>query len=113
MLGVYITMGSRLKLHEEFKQLIGNDNVYFQPPTNTSMNNVIKYPCIIYQQRRPDIKRADNNAYGYTKSYDVTVISKSPTYDLPERIVKHFMMCTEDRFYTADNLNHWALTLYY
>lgn len=102
-------MGSRLELQKEFEELIGNKNVYFQPPTNIKLN----YDCIIYQQRRPDIKRADNNAYMYTKAYDVTVISKSPTIDLPERMVKHFMMCTLDRFYTAENLNHWALTLYY
>lgn len=106
-------MGSRLELHKELEELIGNKNVYFQPPTNTSMNNVIKYPCIIYQQSRPNIKRANNYIYLFTKSYDITVISKDPTYDLAERIAKHFMMCSLDRFYIADNLNHWALNLYY
>ena len=102
-------MNSRLELQKEFETLLGSKNVYFQPPESIKL----KYDCIIYQQRRPDIKRADNKAYGYTQSYDVTIISKSPTFDLPERMVKHFMMCTLDRFYTADNLNHWALTLYY
>lgn len=57
--------------------------------------------------------RADNKAYGYTKSYDITIISKDPEFNLSERMVKHFMMCSPDRFYTNDNLNHWALTLYY
>ena len=102
-------MNSRLELQKEFEDLLGSRNVYFQPPANIKLD----YDCIIYRQRRPDVKRADNKAYTYTQSYDVTIISKSPTIDLPERMVKHFMMCTVDRFYTADNLNHWALTLYY
>ena len=102
-------MGSRLDLHEEFEELLGNKNVYYQPPASVQL----KYDCIIYQTHRPDIKRADNKAYIYTKAYDVTIISKSPTIDLPEKMVKHFKMCTLDRFYTANNLNHWALTLYY
>ena len=102
-------MNSRLELHKEFEDLLGSKNVYFQPPRNIKLD----YDCIIYQQGRPDTRRADNKTYVYVKEYDVTIISKSPTIDLPERMVKHFMMCKLDRFYTADNLNHWVLTLYY
>ena len=102
-------MGSRLNLQKELEELIGNKNVYYQPPTNTQIN----YDCIIYNQRRPDVKRADNLAYTYTHAYDITIISKSPTFDLAERMIKHFQMCSFDRFYIADNLNHWTLTLYY
>ena len=102
-------MGSRLELHKEFEELLGNKNVYFQPPTSRQIN----YPCIIYQFGRPSVRRADNTAYLYTSRYDVTVISKDPEFDLAKKMVSHFQMCSQDRFYTADNLNHWALTIHY
>ena len=34
-----------LNLHDEFIQILGTQNVYFQPPASTKL----KYPCIIYK----------------------------------------------------------------
>ncbi len=102
-------MGSRLELHKEFEELIGNRNVYYQPPASYK----IKYPCIVYQQARPSTRKADNFSYLRVPAYSVTIISKDPEFDLPKRMTEHFQYCSEDRFFTADNLNHWALTLYY
>lgn len=99
----------RKELQLELEALLGSKEVYFQPTTSKQL----KYPCVIYQQSRPQVRRADNSAYLFTKCYDITVISKDPVFSLSEDLVKHFKMCSLDRFYTKDNLNHWALTLYY
>jgi hypothetical protein len=32
---------------------------------------------------------------------------------MPNRILNHFQLCSFDRTYVADNLNHFVLTLYY
>ena len=102
-------LNKRQKLQKELEELLGSKNVYFQPTISTKL----KYPCVIYQQSRPYTYRADNKLYLYTDCYDLTVISKDPLFDLPERILRHFQMCSQDRFFVSDNLNHWALTLYY
>ena len=44
--------------------------------------------------------------------YQVTVIYKNPDSDLPHRLAM-LPMCTHDRHFTADNLNHDIFNLYY
>jgi hypothetical protein len=102
-------MGSRLELHEELKAILGTKNVYFQPPASFKMN----YPCIRYSKAPPDLKRANNNIYQNTSRYEITVIDDDPDSDIPDKILAHFRMCSLDRSYTAENLNHTTLTLYY
>ena len=63
-------MGSRLKLHEMLKDLLGSNNVYFQPPPSLMM----KYPCIVYERVRINTKFADNIPYQLNKPYQLTYI---------------------------------------
>lgn len=100
-------MASRLKLHEEFKTILGSKNVYFQPPTH------MNYPCIKYSLSGIDHKRADNTIYKNTNRYEVTVIDYDPDSTIHSKILEHFKMCSFDRSYPANNLNHFVLTLYY
>lgn len=102
-------MASRLKLHEEFCTILGNRNVYFNPPESIKMS----YPCIRYTKAQPDIRRANNSIYNNTTKYEVTVIDHSPDSAIPDTILNRFPMCAIDRYFTADNLNHTTLTLYY
>ena len=102
-------MASRLKLHEEFCQLLGTKNVYYQPPASVLMT----YPCIKYTKARPDLKRANDRIYRYTTCYEVTVIDHDIDSEIPDRILNHFSMCSIDRVYPASNLYHFVLTLYY
>ena len=44
--------------------------------------------------------------------YQVTAIYKNPDSDLPHRLAM-LPMCTHDRHFTADNLNHDIFNLYY
>ena len=83
-------------------------NVYFQPPANVQM----QYPCIVYSRDTADTKFADNNPYRFTKRYQVTVIDRNPDSGLPEKVA-NLPMCTHNRFFTADNLNHDVFMLFF
>lgn len=107
-------MGRRPSLQSELQALIGpradgKQNVYFQPPESVKLN----YPCIVYNETRPSIHRANDKAYEYTQCYEITLIGKDAEWDLPEMLVKHFRHITIERFFVSDNLYHVALTLYY
>ena len=102
-------MGSRLKLHEELCEILETRNVYYNPPASIIMN----YPCIRYSMSNIDRKYANNKAYMNTNRYEVTVIDVDPDSDIYEKILDHFQMCSFDRAYISDNLNHFTLTLYY
>lgn len=102
-------MERRLNLHEELRAILGTLNVYFQPPASVQM----KYPCIRYSKATPNIKRANDKIYTNTDRYEVTVIDSDPDSEIPDKILNHFPMCSWDRAYTANNLNHTVLTLYY
>lgn len=102
-------MEKRLQLHEELVEILGTGNVYFQPPESVKL----KYPCIIYHRKSPNITRADNSAYLVTQGYTLTVIYDDPDMDLGQQLVQHFPMCSLDNSYSADNLYHDILTLYY
>ena len=102
-------MASRLNLHEELCDILGNRRVYFQPPASVKMS----YPCICYSLGNVDTKKADDINYKNTKRYEIVVIDPDPDSDIYEKILAHFTMCSFDRPYVADNLNHWVLNLYY
>ena len=102
-------MATRLDLQTEFENLLGNRNVYFQPPSSLTM----KYPCIRYALSDKDLKYADGRIYKSTNRYEVIVIDYDPDSDIPDKILAHFPMCSFDRMYVSSNLNHFVLTLYY
>lgn len=83
-------------------------NVYFQPPANVQM----QYPCIRYERDRADTKFAGNSPYRYTKRYQVTVITLDPDSDIPDKVAA-LPLCTHQRFFVADNLNHDVYTLFF
>ena len=99
-------MAPRLQLHELLVSI--TPNVYFQPPTNVSL----QYPCIVY--KRDFIKSifADNDPYHLRKRYMVTVIDRNPDSLIPDKIAA-LPMCLFNRFYTADNLNHDVFNLFF
>lgn len=102
-------MGSRLNLHKELRDILKTKYVYFQPPASVRMT----YPCIRYSISGIDSKHANNRIYKNTSRYEIIVIDSDPDSDIPEKILNHFTMCSFDRWYSADNLNHFVLTLYY
>jgi len=99
-------MAQRLELHQTFLTMV--QNVYFQPPPSVQM----KYPCVVYHRDYKDTKFADGMPYANRKRYQVTVIDINPDSTIPDQIAA-MPMCTFDRFYTADNLNHDVFKLFF
>lgn len=101
-------MDRRQDLQNLLMSILGSNNVYFQPPETVKLN----YPCIIYNRSRGDTRFADNNPYSFVFRYDVTVVSRDPEEDTIMKLAA-LPMCTHERFYTADGLNHDVFNLYY
>lgn len=102
-------MDNRLKLHAKLESLIGNSNVYFQPPASKEL----AYPCVIYSIGNGDVKYANDGVYCFTNRYTVSFIYKRPMPGLIETIVRELPKCREDRVYVVDNLNHYVFNVYY
>lgn len=99
---------SRLELQTRLEEILGSSNCYFQPPASLKMS----YPAIRYKLNRVDKKNANNRAYILSRSYEITVIDANPDSEIPDKILQ-LPMCSFNRYYTADNLNHYVYTLYY
>ena len=101
-------MDRRLSLQEILVNILGSNNVYFQPPETIKL----QYPCIIYE--RSDISQvyADNQTYMNRVRYSLTLITRSPESDLVKEILA-LPYCSYDRYYAADTLNHDVFTLYF
>lgn len=102
-------MASRLNLHEELCTILGTRNAYYNPPESLRL----QYDCVVYSRSGIDSMRADNRNYVNTNQYTLVVMSKSPSCDIPEKILEHFPMASFDRQYTSDELYHFIITLYY
>lgn len=101
-------MAPRLELHDIFKGILETDQVYFQPPPTVNM----KYPCIVYHRDFVQTEKADNGLWIATIRYMVTVIDPNPDSDIPMQVMA-LPLCTYDRFYTADKLNHDVFKLFF
>lgn len=103
-------MASRLKLHEELKEILGSSNVYYQPPESTKL----AYDCIIYTKNDIFSNYANNKAnYIAFDGYELILIYRDPDSDLPKKILDYFQYCRLNRHYISDNLYHDAFNLYY
>lgn len=100
-------MNSRLELHEILEDLLGNKNVYFQPPESIKMS----YPAIRYNLSDIDIRKADNITYKTKRRYTIILMHKNPDNDIVDKMVNFGM--SFDRFYTSDGLNHYAFSYFY
>lgn len=101
-------MGKREQLQVILEEILGSDNVYFQPP----QSNELSYPCILYSLNAGSTKFANDKPYNIQMGYSVTVIDEDPDSQIPGKVAS-LPMCTFNRFYTADNLNHTIYNLYY
>lgn len=107
-------MSNRLSLNSIFCDILADANgkptrnVYFQPPESIKMN----YPAIRYSIKNIDTKFAANGIYAKKLCYEIIVIDKNPDSVIPEKLLQ-LPYCSFDRYYVADNLNHYVFTLYY
>jgi hypothetical protein len=101
-------MAPRLDLQTLLVGLLGSTNVYFQPPSSKQ----IEYPCIVYRRDHARTEFADNEPYKRRKRYQVTIIDADPDSDIPDK-VSALPLCSFERFFTADNLNHDIYNLFF
>lgn len=96
----------RLELHSLLETFA--DNVYYQAPSNQQM----QYPCIRYQLDAQNVKFADNQPYRRKWRYQVTVIDLDPSSPIKDKVAD-LPLCTFNRFYPADSLNHFVFDLFF
>ena len=101
-------MGSRLELQTKLEELLGNRNVYFDPPENLKM----EYPAIRYSISKYDARHADNIKYSNITRYELIVIDKRAGNDVIKKILE-LPLSSHDRHYTSDNLHHDNIILYF
>lgn len=103
-------MAQRLDLQAILLNLMptGAKNVYFQPPESV----VMQYPCIVYHRENIDIRHADDRPYKHKKRYLITVIDRNADSAIPDKVAE-LPMCSYDRFFTTDNLNHDVFQLFF
>lgn len=101
---------SRLELQEKLEEILGSENVYFQPPEDISLS----YPCIIYERSGINNPHADNKPYYHLFQYDVMFISRNPdTNVFIMKMLDSFKHIRYERHFVSDNLNHETFSLYY
>lgn len=102
------TPKTRGSLQTLLETLIGNRNVYFQPPPSIRM----KYPAIVYSVANIQNNPANNSVYGQDMAYQLTIIDEDPESEVSKK-VSILPMCRFNRSFKSDNLNHFVYTLYY
>lgn len=102
-------MNRRLELSNKLRTLIGNSNIYYQPPASVE----IKYPCVIYNMGKGSTKHANDSVYNYVHSYELKFIFKKPNEMIVKKVLKSLTLCSFDRVYVSDNLYHYVFNVYY
>ena len=101
-------MASRLDLQNKLIELLGNKNVYYQPPESLK----IQYPAIIYRKSNISSNHADNMKYSNFTRYEIIVLDKHVDNEVIQKILE-LPLSSFDRHYTANNLNHDVINLYF
>lgn len=85
----------------------GDRHTYFNPLPSVRM----KLPAIKYSLNDVNLTFANNGIYRKTPSFEVTLIDPNPDSEYVDKILQ-IPYCRFDRFYIADNLNHWTFTIH-
>lgn len=92
----------RKELGDKLADILGSENVYFQPPENLK----IIYPCFVYSIDNAYTIYASNVPYLYNVWYQITYISKTPDVDMIGKVLLAIPGSTHSRTYPSDNLTH-------
>lgn len=99
-------MATQQELQKKLEELFGSKNVYYQAPGN------MKYPAIRYNLDDIETDHANDRVYRKNRRYQVIVIDRLPDNPVLDALLE-LPMCSYDRHYVADNLNHDVFTLYF
>lgn len=101
-------MGTRLDLQSKLEEILGNRNVYFQPPESKK----IEYDAFIYSLAKIESRFADDALYSRLNRYELIYVYRMRDESMFDKILS-LPYCAHDRHYVANNLNHDVFTLYY
>lgn len=101
-------MDRRLQLQTLLEEILGSDEVHFQPPPEVTM----VYPAIVYGRDGASRISADNAGYRRVQRYQVTLIDRNPDNPAVEKLGL-LPRCSDVRSFKADGLNHDVFELYY
>ena len=99
----------RIELQGKLEEILGSENVYFQPPETVKL----KYPCFIYERLRVASLYADNKEYTGRVRYRLTYVSYDPDLTIHEKLVGVLPLLSYDNQFGRDSLNHDVYTFYY
>lgn len=101
-------MRNRTELHEMLCELLGSRSVYFQPPESIRIN----YPAIVYSRENYDNDFANDQVYQTRRKYSVTVITKDPDSDIPDRL-NTFKYSRLSRHFVSEGLYHDVFDIFF
>lgn len=96
----------RQRFQTVLEKVLGNRNVYYQPPSTINM----KYPCIVYNLDNTQEYYADDIKYMQYIQFSVTLITKDPEPEVFQKL-NNLPYSRFSRFYTNDGLNHFAFNI--
>lgn len=102
-----MSKNKRIELHNILIDIIGNSNVYYQPPSK------MLYPCIVYDKNDYLQEYGDDIKYRIRTQYTITLIGKVTDNDSIIDKILELPFCAYDRRYISDNLYHDVFTLYF
>ena len=100
-------MKTRIELQAMLEEVMGSENVYFQPPASLR----IDYPCIVYSISKVDNTYANNNIYKQDYFYELILVDSNPDSEYFKKLCK-IPQCRFRNFYISDNLNHFVFNIY-
>lgn len=103
-----MSLARRLKFQQILEELLGSDNVYFQPPDSVK----IKYDAIVYGLDYMAAGHGGNAPYTVDKRYQVTSITSDPDSGLPDKLAR-LPKSTFIRSFKQDGLNHTIFAIYF
>lgn len=101
-------MKTQQELQTKLVELLGSNRVYYQAPESLKM----EYPCIRYSKSDIESTHADNVKYSTNNRYELIVIDKLPDNEVIKKILD-LPYTSFDRHYTANNLNHDVIIMYF
>lgn len=99
---------ARLDFHSKLVEILGSENVYYDPPSTVSM----KYDAIKYSRKPNSSKFASNSLYSSMNCYEVILISRKSDNPIVKWL-RELPLSSHDRHYYADNLSHDVFTIYH
>lgn len=109
-------------LIQELRDLLGTDEVYFQPSYDAGIDEGtpyiitgINYPCFIITRTTAYQPVANDRNYLFRPGYQVTYINNDEPdpIDMIEKVMTHFGHCHYQNHFVKDNLHHDVFLIYY